>query len=36
MGDLNKISDCYAQYGDLLEQDPEVFAQNLSQCMNAN
>ncbi|HKK83750.1 MAG TPA: hypothetical protein VJ958_05930, partial [Atribacterota bacterium] len=33
MGDLNKISDCYAQYGDLLEQDPEVFAQNLSQCM---
>lgn len=36
MGDLNKISDCYAQYGDLLEQDPGVFAQNLSQCMNAN
>jgi polar amino acid transport system substrate-binding protein len=35
MGDLNKISDCYAQYGDLLEEDPEVFAQNLSQCMNA-
>jgi len=33
MGDLNKISDCYAQYGELLEQDPEVFAQNLSQCM---
>ncbi len=35
MGDLNKISDCYAQYGNLLEEDPEVFAQNLSQCMNA-
>jgi polar amino acid transport system substrate-binding protein len=36
MGDLNKISDCYAQYGDLLEEDTEVFAQNLSQCMTSD
>ncbi len=36
MGDLNKIFDCYANYGNLLDEDLEVFAQNLSQCMNAN
>ena len=36
MGDLNKISDCYANYGNLLDEDLEVFAQNLSQCMNAD
>ncbi|MFW6149476.1 MAG: transporter substrate-binding domain-containing protein [Atribacterota bacterium] len=36
MGDLNKISDCYAQYGDLLEEDTEDFAQNLSQCMTSD
>jgi polar amino acid transport system substrate-binding protein len=36
MGDLNKISDCYAQAGELLEEDLEAFAQNLAQCMTAN
>lgn len=35
MGDLNKISDCYAQFGPLLEKDVETFAQNLAQCMMA-
>ncbi|MDD3656125.1 MAG: transporter substrate-binding domain-containing protein [Atribacterota bacterium] len=33
MGDLNKISDCYAQFGSLLEKDVEAFAQNLAECM---
>ena len=33
VGDLSKISDCYAQYGKLLDEDPEAFAQNLAQCM---
>ena len=33
MGDLNKISDCYAEVGELLDKDLEAFAQNLSQCM---
>jgi polar amino acid transport system substrate-binding protein len=36
MGDLNKISDCYAQAGELLDEDLEAFAQNLAQCMTAN
>ncbi len=33
VGDLNKISDCYAQCGSLLAEDVEAFAQNLAQCM---
>ncbi len=33
MGDLNKVSDCYAQFSSLLEKDVETFAQNLAQCM---
>lgn len=33
MGDLNKISDCYAEFGDLLDKDLEAFAHNLSKCM---
>jgi polar amino acid transport system substrate-binding protein len=33
MGDLNKISDCYAQFGSLLDKDVEAFAQNLAECM---
>lgn len=35
VGDLNKISDCYAQCGSLLAEDVEAFAQNLAQCMMA-
>lgn len=33
VGDLNKISDCYAKCGSLLAEDVEAFAQNLAQCM---
>jgi polar amino acid transport system substrate-binding protein len=33
VGDLNKISDCYAKFGSLLAEDVEAFAQNLAQCM---
>jgi polar amino acid transport system substrate-binding protein len=33
VGDLNKISDCYAKFGYLLAEDVEAFAQNLAQCM---
>jgi polar amino acid transport system substrate-binding protein len=33
MGDLNKISDCYAEFVDLLDKDLEAFAHNLSKCM---
>ncbi len=36
MGDLNKISDCYAEFGDLLDKDLEAFAHNLSKCMMAD
>ena len=36
MGDLNKISDCYGEYGDLLDEDLEAFTQNLAECMMAN
>jgi len=36
MGDLNKISDCYAEYGDLLNEDLEAFTENLAECMMAN
>jgi len=36
IGDLNKISDCYAQVIELLDGDLESFAQNLSQCMMSN
>lgn len=36
MGDLNKISDCYAEYGELLDEDIEAFTQNLADCMMAN
>ncbi len=33
-GDLNKITDCYAQYGSLLEEEKlEDYAENLAQCM---
>ncbi len=35
VGDLNKISDCYAKFGSLLAEDVEAFAQNLAQCMMA-
>ena len=35
-GDLNKITECYAQYGSLLEEENlEDYAQNLAQCMMA-
>jgi len=36
-GDLNKISDCYAQYGSLLneKEDLEAYAQNLAECMTS-
>ncbi len=34
-GDLNKISDCYAQFGSLLEEDLEAFSQNLAECMTS-
>jgi polar amino acid transport system substrate-binding protein len=35
-GDLNKISDCYAQHGKLLEdEDLESYAQNLAECMTS-
>ncbi|MDD4363238.1 MAG: transporter substrate-binding domain-containing protein [Atribacterota bacterium] len=36
MGDLNKISDCYAQVVDLLNENLEDFAKNLAQCMTSN
>jgi len=36
MGDLNKISDCYGEYGDLLNEDLEAFTQNLAECMTVN
>ncbi len=33
IGDLTKISDCYAKALPLLDEDVEAFAQNLAQCM---
>ncbi|HNR65942.1 MAG TPA: transporter substrate-binding domain-containing protein [Atribacterota bacterium] len=33
IGDLTKISDCYAKFGSLLDEDVEAFAKNLAQCM---
>lgn len=33
IGDLTKISDCYAKFGSLLDEDIEEFAKNLAQCM---
>ena len=35
VGDLTKISDCYAKVLPLLDEDIEAFAQNLAQCMIA-
>ncbi len=35
-GDLSKISSCYEQYGSLLEEDLDAYAQNLAECMMAN
>jgi len=33
VGDLNKISECYAKVSAMLEQDVEAYAENLAKCM---